>query len=76
VDYGIPAIDALDVTYDGAIVMLPRDSSRRVILCHYDELVRGWKYLLSTARVTKFERMFAESLFATKIGYDWFGRAN
>ena len=76
VDYGIPSIVNLQVIYDGAIVVLPRDSNRRMILCHYDELVRGWKYLLSSAKLTKFERIAAEALFATKIGYCWFEKGN
>jgi hypothetical protein len=75
VDYGVPAIDGLDVIYDGAVVVLPRTSNRRMILGQYDELVRGWKYLLSSAKLTRFELMFAESLFARKIGY-WFEKGN
>jgi len=59
VDYGVPAIDGLDVIYDGAVVVLPRTSNRRMILGQYDELVRGWKYLLSSAKLTRFELMFA-----------------
>ena len=76
VDYGIPTIVSLDVIYDGAIVVLPKTSNRRLILCQYDELVQGWKQLLSAAKLNKYEWIFAESLFATKIGYDWFGRGN
>ena len=76
VDYGIPTVVSLDVIYDGAIVVLPKASNRRLILCQYDELVQGWRQLLSAAVLNKFERMFAESLFATKIGYGWFGRGN
>lgn len=75
VDYGIPSIVDLEVIYDGAIAVLPRNSNRRMILCQYDEMVRGWKYVLSSAKLTKFERMFAESLFARKIGY-WFEKGN
>ena len=75
VDFGIPAIDALDVIYDGAIIVLPRNSNRRMILCQYDEMVRWWKYVLSSAKLTKHERIFAEGLFATKIGY-WFEKGN
>jgi hypothetical protein len=76
VDYGIPAIDALEVIYDGAIVVLPRNSNRRMILCQYDEMVRGWKFVLSSAKLTKHERIFAEALFAAKIGYCWFEKGN
>lgn len=75
VDYGIAAIDALDVIYDGAIVVLPRTSNRRMILGQYDDLILGWKYLLSSAKLTKFELICAESLFARKIGY-WFEKGN
>jgi len=46
-----------------------------MILGQYDELVRGWKYLLSSAKLTRFELMFAEALFARKIGY-WFEKRN
>ena len=68
-NYGIPVIEELVVVYDGAIVARPRGSTKTTIIGQYDDLVRSWKYLLSSAGLTMLERMTAESLFATKIGY-------
>jgi hypothetical protein len=69
VPIGIPVIEERVVVYDGAVVARPRGSAKTTIIGQYDDLVRSWKYLLSSAGLTMLERMTAESLFAMKIGY-------
>lgn len=69
VNFGVPVIEEVVVIYDGAIIARPRGSTKTAIIGQYDDLVRSWNYLLSSAGLTMLERMTAESLFATKIGY-------
>jgi hypothetical protein len=71
VRYGIPVIEELVVVYGGAIVARPQGSMKTSIIGKYDDLVSGWKCLLSSAGLTTLERMTAEAMFARKIGY-WF----
>src|SRR5438132_10840843 len=51
-NYGILLIEDVVVVYDGAIVARPRGSARTSIIGQYDDLVRGWKCLLSSAGLT------------------------
>ena len=69
VNYGIPVIEEVVVVYDGAVVARPQGSRKTSIIGQYDDLVRSWKYLLSSAGLTVPEWMAAEALFATRIGY-------
>jgi hypothetical protein len=69
VPFGIPVIEEVVVVYDGAIVARPQGSAKTPIIGKYDDLVRDWKSLLSSAGLTTLEWMLAESLFAAKIGY-------
>jgi len=69
VNYGIPVIEEIVVVYDGAVVARPQGSTKASIIGKYDDLVMGWKCLLSSAGLTTLEWMIAEALFATKIGY-------
>ena len=68
-NYGILVIEEVVVVYDGAVVARPRGSTKTQIVGKYDDLVGGWKCLLSSAGLTTLEWMTAEALFATKIGY-------
>jgi hypothetical protein len=69
VQFGIPVIEEVVVVYDGAIIARPRGSAKTTLIGQYDDLVRSWKYLLSSAGLTVPEWMAAESLFATRVGY-------
>jgi len=69
VPFGIPVIEEIVVVYDGAIVAKPQGSVKTPIIGKYDDLVSGWKFLLSSAGLTTLEWITAESLFAQKIGY-------
>jgi hypothetical protein len=69
VQFGIPVIEEVVVVYDGAIVARPEGSTKTSIIGKYDDLVSGWKCLLSSAGLTTLEWMTAEELFAAKIGY-------
>jgi hypothetical protein len=69
VPFGIPVIEELVVVYDGAIIARPQGSTKTSIIGKYDDLVGGWKCLLSSAGLTTLEWMIAEALFAAKIGY-------
>jgi len=69
VQFGIPIVEEVIVVYDGAIVARPPGSNKACIIGKYDDLVNGWKCLLSSAGLTPNERLEAESLFAAKMGY-------
>jgi hypothetical protein len=69
VQFGIPVIEEVVVVYDGAIVARPEGSTKTSIIGKYDDLVSGWKCLLSSAGLTTLEWMTAEELVAAKIGY-------
>jgi hypothetical protein len=69
VNYGIPTVEEVVVVYDGAIIGRTHGSGKPVMLGHYDEFVRAWKYLLSVAGLTFLEWMAAESRFAARVGY-------
>jgi hypothetical protein len=69
VPFGIPVIEEIVVVYDGAIVARPQGSTKTQIIGQYDDLVSGWKCLLSSAGLTTLEWITAEGLFATKVGY-------
>jgi hypothetical protein len=67
--YCIPVIDQLTVVYDGVVIARIYGSQKTSNLGQYDDLERRWNFLLSSAGLTKDERIAAESLFATKIGH-------
>ena len=69
VQYCLPVIEEVVVVYDGAVVARPQGSKKTSIIGKYDDLVRGWKCLLSSAGLNTLEWMTAEALFAAKIGY-------
>jgi hypothetical protein len=63
--FGNPAIAEIMVVHDGAVLARPEG---QIIGC-YDDLIRNWQALLACAGLTQTERIEAECLFASKIGY-------
>jgi hypothetical protein len=69
-NYGFfPSIEEITVVYDGSVLGKPRASRKTIRIGKYEDVVRQWKYLLSTSRLTTLEWMAAESRFAAKVGY-------
>jgi len=67
--YCLPVIEQLTVVYDGVVIARLQGSQKTSNLGQYDDLQKRWNFLLSSAGLTKDERITAESLFAVKIGY-------
>jgi hypothetical protein len=67
--YCLPVIDQVTVVYDGVVLARVQGSEKTSNLGQYDDLLERWKFLLSSAGLTKEERIAADALFAIKIGY-------
>jgi hypothetical protein len=65
-----PRILAITITPDGFVLAKAEgDAGATEYLGRYTDLLRGWSHLISIAKLTLHERIEAESLFATRIGY-------
>ena len=65
-----PTIAEIAVTSDGFVLARPEGNVRAPqYLGRYADLVRSWSRLISEAGLTLAERIEAECLFASKIGY-------
>jgi hypothetical protein len=70
-----PTIAEIIVTADGFVLAgVEDDVGANHFIGTYSDLVRNWLALIAVAGLTKEERIAAETLFASKIGY--FGRAD
>jgi hypothetical protein len=70
-----PAIVEIVVTSDRFVLAgVDDDVGTNHFVGTYGDLVRNWLALLAVAGLTRDERIAAETLFASKIGY--FGRAD
>lgn len=71
VDYPFvqPQISELTVTTDGAVIARVEGEQTCAFISDYDDLARTWLSLLVAARLTVSERMYADELFANKIGF-------
>jgi hypothetical protein len=68
------AIAEIVVTPDGLLVAaIDDDLGTSYVIGTYVDLLRNWLALIEVAGLTQDERILAETLFASKIGY--FGRA-
>jgi hypothetical protein len=67
--FGNPAIAEIMVLHDGAVLARPEGTVKTQIIGCYDDLIRNWQALLCCAGLTKVERIEADCLFASKIGY-------
>jgi len=78
VDYPFaePRITELAVTTDGAVIArVEGEPGFAHFVADYDDLARNWLALLVTARLTVSERMYADALFAERIGFYGFPEA-
>ena len=66
---GDPPIAEIIIVHDGAVLARPEGVIKTQIIGCYSDLIRNWQALLACAGLTKFERIEADCLFATKIGY-------
>lgn len=65
-----PTIAEIAVTSDGFVFARPdRDLGSPHYLGRYTDLLRNWSGLVAAARLTQAERIEAECLFASRIGY-------
>ncbi len=72
VDYPFvqPKITELTVTTDGAVIArLEGEPTYAHFVTDYDDLTRNWFAMLVVARLSVSERMFADELFAAKVGF-------
>ena len=72
VDYPFvqPQITELTVTTDGAVIArLEGEPTYAHFVTDYDDLTRNWFGLLVAARLSVNERMYADELFAERIGF-------
>jgi hypothetical protein len=67
--FGDPPIAEIVIVHDGAVLARPEGAAKIQIIGCYDDLIRNWQALLACAGLTKTERIEAECLFASKIGY-------
>jgi hypothetical protein len=67
--FGDPPIAEIVIVHGGAVLARPEGAIRSQIIGCYDDLIRNWQALLACAGLTKTERIEAECLFASKIGY-------
>jgi hypothetical protein len=64
-----PRITAITVTSDGCLLADTDEPRFGRFLCNYRDLVRNWCSLVEAANLNLDERMLAECLFASKVGY-------
>jgi len=64
-----PRITAITVTSDGCLLADTDEPRFGGFLGNYRDLIRKWHSLLRAANLSADERMLAECLFASKIGY-------
>jgi hypothetical protein len=70
-----PTIVAIVVTSDGFVLAgADDDVGTNCFIGTYSDLVRNWLALIAVAGLIRDERIAADTLFASKIGY--FGRAD
>jgi hypothetical protein len=70
-----PLISTNIVTPNGDVVIgLDDEAGSNCVVGRYVDLLRNWLAVIAAAGLTQEERITAESLFASKIGY--FGRAD
>ena len=72
VDYPFvqPQITELTVTTEGAVIArVEWEPGFAHFIGDYDDLLRSWLELLVAARLTATERLFADELFAQRIGF-------
>lgn len=63
-------ITELTVTTDGAVIArVEGEHTLAHFVTDYDELIRNWFALLAAARLSMTERLFADELFAAKVGF-------
>ncbi len=67
-----PKICEIEVTNEGGVfARIDHEPGLGHYLAEYDDLLNGWRTLISVARLTAVERMYANSLFAQRVGiYD------
>ena len=68
-----PKICEIEVTNEGGVFarIEHEPGLGHHYLAEYDDLLNGWRTLISVARLTVGERMYADSLFAQRVGiYD------
>lgn len=69
-EYVQPKISEVAVSADGAVLArVDHEPTFGHFIADYDDLLRGWFALLSSARLTDYERMFADAMFAERIGF-------
>jgi hypothetical protein len=64
-----PAIEEIAVTSDGFVLVRADGDTRTIFAGEFSDFVRNWYSLLTAAGLNTAERIEAESLFASKIGY-------
>lgn len=71
VDYRFvqPPITEIAVTAEGAVIARIEGEPTCAFISDYDDLTRNWLALLLAARLTVSERMYADALFAERIGF-------
>lgn len=71
VDYQFvhPKITEIAVSAEGAVIARIEGEPTCAFISDYDDLTRNWLALLLAARLTVSERMYADELFAMKIGF-------
>ncbi len=67
-----PKICEIEVTNEGGVfARIEHEPGLGHYLAEYDDLLNGWRTLISVARLTAVERLYADSLFAQRVGiYD------
>lgn len=71
VDYQFvhPKITEIAVTAEGAVIARIEGELTCAFISDYDDLIRNWIALLLAARLTVSERMYADALFAERVGF-------
>ncbi len=64
-----PKITEIAVTAGGAVIARIEGEPTCAFISDYDDLTRSWLALLLAARLTLSERLYADALFAEKIGF-------
>lgn len=65
-----PPISEVTIASNGAVLArVNHEPSFGSYLGHYDDLIRNWVALLQAAGLTSEERMYAEAIFAERVGY-------
>lgn len=69
-EYVQPKVCEVAVSADGAVLArVDHEPTFGQFIADYDDLIRGWFALLSSARLTDSERMLADVLFAERVGF-------